>query len=140
MPYVYAYKHTCINVLMYFVGFLETKLTFSQCCVDKKQAKTSGQISEREGGGGRGGIPGRRYVLDLMHGRSDMTIDPRIPTMTGRSMSGFHWPGRRCVHQARSAVRCPASRMKGELHPIKNRLCGGLAYGCQLQWVNLIPV
>ena len=28
-------------------------------------------------------------VLDLMHGRSRMTIYPRIPTMPGRSTSGF---------------------------------------------------
>ena len=46
-----------------------------------------------------------------------MTIDPRIPTIPGRSMSGIHRPGRHCLHQARSAVRCPANRMKGELHP-----------------------
>ena len=54
-----------------------------------------------------------------MHGRSRMTIDPRIPTMPGRSTSGFHRPGRHRLHQARSAVRCSASRMKGELHPAK---------------------
>ena len=42
-------------------------------------------------------------VLDLMHGRrSRMPIDPRIPTMSGRSMSGFHRPDRHCLHQARS--------------------------------------
>ena len=29
-----------------------------------------------------------------MHGRNPMTLDPRIPTMAGRSMSGFHRPGR----------------------------------------------
>ena len=29
-------------------------------------------------------------ALILMHGRSLMTIDPRIPTMPGRSTSGFH--------------------------------------------------
>ena len=74
--------------------------------------------AEREGGG----VLHRKYVLDLMHGRSGMTIDPPIPTMPGRSMSRFHRPGRHCLHQARSAVRCPASRMKGELHPTKNRL------------------
>ena len=63
-----------------------------------------------------------------MHGRSRMTVDPRIPTMPlGRSMSGFHRPGRRRLHQARSAVRCSASRMKGELHPAKNRLRGGFS-------------
>ena len=42
-------------------------------------------------------------------------------TGTGQSTSGFHQPGRHCLHQARSAVRCSASRMKGEVHPSKNR-------------------
>ena len=56
-----------------------------------------------------------------VHGRSRMTIDPRIPTMAGRSTSDFHQPGRHCLQQARSAVRCSASRMKSELHPSKNR-------------------
>ena len=37
-------------------------------------------------------------------------------------MSGFHRPGSHCLHQARSAVRCSASRRKGELHPTQNRL------------------
>ena len=33
-------------------------------------------------------------------------------------MSGFHRPDRHCLQQARSAVRCSASRMRrGELHP-----------------------
>ena len=32
------------------------------------------------------------------------TIAPRIPTPAGRSTSGFHRPGRHCVHQAHSAV------------------------------------
>ena len=45
--------------------------------------------------------------------------------MPGRSTSGFHRPGTHCLHQARSAVRRWASRMKGELHPTKNRLWGG---------------
>ena len=35
-----------------------------------------------------------------------MTIDPRIPTMPGRSTSGFHRSGRHFQHQARIAVRC----------------------------------
>ena len=34
-----------------------------------------------EGGRGEGCVLGRRDVLDLRHGRSRMTIDPRIPTM-----------------------------------------------------------
>ena len=55
-----------------------------------------------------------------MHNRSRVTIDPRIPTMPGRSTSGFHRPDRHCLHQARSAVRCWANRMKGELYPTKN--------------------
>ena len=66
------------------------------------------------GGGGGGG--GSQFV----HGLSRMTIDLRIPTMPGRITSGFHQPDRHCLHQARRAVRCSASRMKGELHPSKN--------------------
>ena len=57
----------------------------------------------------------------FVHGRSRMTVDPRIPIMPGWSTSGFHQQGRHSLHQARSAVRCSASRMKGELHPSKNR-------------------
>ena len=67
-----------------------------------------------------------------MHGRSRMTIDPRTPTMPGRSMSGFHRPGRHCMHRAQSAVGRWASRMKGELHPTKKRFeADFLAYGWQ---------
>ena len=57
----------------------------------------------------------RGGVLHIMHGRSRMTINPRIPIMPGRSTSGFHRPRRHCLHQARSPVRCAASRSKGEL-------------------------
>ena len=32
--------------------------------------------------------------------------------MLGRRTSGFHQPGRYCLHQARSAGRCSASRLK----------------------------
>ena len=46
-----------------------------------------------EGGGDRG----RPGVLDIMHCRSRMTIDPRIPTMSGRSTSGFYPPGRQTL-------------------------------------------
>ena len=35
--------------------------------------------------------------------------------MLVRSTTGFHRPGRHCSHQARSAVSCLTSRMKGEL-------------------------
>ena len=67
-------------------------------------------------------------VLNLCMARSRMTIDPRIPTMPGRSTSGCHQLGRHCLHQARSAVRCSASRMEGELHPSKNRSQDGLRH------------
>ena len=45
------------------------------------------------------------------------TKEPRMPTIPERSTSGFHRLGGHCAHQARSAVRYSASRMKGELHP-----------------------
>ena len=40
--------------------------------------------------------------------------------MPGRTTSGYHQPGRHCLHHARSAVRFPASRIKGELPHFKN--------------------
>ena len=65
----------------------------------------------------------------LVHGRSRTTIYPCISTVRpGRSTSGFHQPGIHCLHQARSAVSCSASRMKGDLHPSKNRSHDGLRY------------
>ena len=57
-----------------------------------------------------------------MHGRSRLTTDPRIPTMAERSTSSFYRLGKHRLHEARSAVRGWASRMKGELHPTKNLL------------------
>ena len=54
-----------------------------------------------------------------MYGHSGMMIMvPRIPTILGRSTSGFHRPGRTCLHQARRAVRCWARLMNGELHHV----------------------
>ena len=67
-------------------------------------------------------LSGGGSVLIVMRGRSSMNIDHRIPTMPGRSTSGIHRPGRHRLHQERSAVRCWASRMKGEQHPTKKRL------------------
>ena len=43
-----------------------------------------------------------------MHSR-----DPRIPTMRGWSIWGFHRPGRHRFRQARSAMRCSASCVNG---------------------------
>ena len=39
-------------------------------------------------------LVGGGVVLIVVHGRSRMTIDPCIPTMPGRSPSGFHRSGR----------------------------------------------
>ena len=75
-----------------------------------------------EGAGGGGGCTW------FVHGRSRITTDFRVPTMPGRSTSGCHQPGRDCLHQARSAVRCSASRIKGEPRPSKNRSYGGLRH------------
>ena len=50
----------------------------------------------------------------VMHDRSRIAIDPRIPSMPGRSTLGFHQSGRHCLHQTPSAVRCWSSRMKDE--------------------------
>ena len=70
-----------------------------------KARHNSRACRELKKGGGyrgkRGGVLDRRDVLGLMHGRSRMTIDPRTPTMLGRSTSGFRRPGRHCLHQAR---------------------------------------
>ena len=50
--------------------------------------ETEGGKGEGWGGGGRG-WGGSEFV----HGHRRMTIDPRIPTMPGRRMSGFCHPG-----------------------------------------------
>ena len=47
--------------------------------------KLEGGMTTRGGGWG--------IVLDRMHGRSRMTIDPSIPTTPGRSTCGFHGGG-----------------------------------------------
>ena len=78
-----------------------------------------------------------------MHGRSRMTKDPRIPTMPGRQDGArrvFTDQTRHSLHQARSAVRCSASRTKGELHPTNNRLRGVLAVGDSFNALFYFPV
>ena len=40
------------------------------------------------------GESGRGGILDVMHGRSRMTMDHRVPTMPGQSTSGFHRSGK----------------------------------------------
>ena len=46
-------------------------------------------------------VGGCAHNNGIMHGRSRMTIDPRIPTMPGRSTSGFGRIGRHCLLQSR---------------------------------------
>ena len=41
-----------------------------------------------------------------MHGRCRMTIDPRLPSMPGWSVSDFHRSGRHCLHQAGGGTGC----------------------------------
>ena len=54
-------------------------------------------MREAAQGGGEGGL------LVVVHGRSRMIIDPRIPTVPARSTSDSHGPGGHWLHQARSA-------------------------------------
>ena len=96
------------------------------CCPRQDNTK---QWRPLRDGPGRGG-------LIITHGRSRMTIDPRSPLMPGRTTSGFNLPDRHCWHQARSAVRCWASCMKGELHPTKNHFRGG--FSCILRRIASI--
>ena len=76
--------------------------------------------------GTRGGIHFMHIIA--YHRRSPNAINPRIPTMPGRSTLAFHRPGRHRVHQARSAMTCSAGRMKSELHPAMKRLLCGLRH------------
>ena len=85
-----------------------------------------GVLDRSEGGRGVYSM-GEMCSISCMVVVVNMTLDPRIPTALGRSMSGSHRPDRRCyLHQKREVKRevySSASRMKGELHPTqKNRL------------------
>ena len=70
---------------------------------DQNRPQIFGQSAKCQRGawlGERGAQGGR--VFDIIHGRSRITVDPRIPTMPGRSTSGFHRPGAKIgLHQAR---------------------------------------
>ena len=104
-----------VVLLLILCFFVSIPIAAAACSNDRCNNIESTWMHERAGwAGGR--------CTQLVHSRSRMTIDPPIPTMPGRSTSGFHQPGRHCLHQARGAVRCSASRMKGGLHPSKNRL------------------
>ena len=61
-------------------------------------------VNQRKGGKGN----------HVMHGRSRMTIDPLIPTLPGRSTSGFHRPGRHCLPK-REGIACPSAKRRDVL-------------------------
>ena len=60
-------------------------------------------------GGGKG-------VLNAMHGRSPMAIDPRIPTILRRSRSGFHRPGGYLGYSFDARLGCWAKMI---MHPFR---------------------
>ena len=72
-------------------------------------------IDSRRGGG---------WVIVVMHGRSLSDHTPSHPVTAGTEHVGFLQKRQTLLSQARSAMRCSAIRMKGELHPTKNRLGG----------------
>ena len=84
----------------------------SICLISSSNTSRSSLTTSHSGG---------ERCTHVTHGRSRMTIDPRIPTMPGQRTSGFHRPGKHCLHQARRAVKCWASRMECEVHPAGNR-------------------
>ena len=74
-------------------------------------------MPEKDPRGGEGG------VLDIMRGRS-YDHRPSHPYSAATEHVGFFTDQAGiacCLHQARSAVRCSASRMKRELHPTTGR-------------------
>ena len=87
-------------VYIYMLGIANTSY-------DSKKGKNRDRLLNQKREGGR--------IPDIMHGRSLMAIDPRIPTMPGRNTSGFHQPGRHCLHQA------SAKRRRGEFHHRGNK-------------------
>ena len=66
--------------------------------------RKGGRVMPLQCGSGEGSGQGCT-VLDLMHGRSRMAINPRTPTMPGRSTSGIRPPGRQQCSLASSARR-----------------------------------
>ena len=103
-PYIARTEH---------VRFLPTRQMFIAPRARRREVfgePREGWAASRVGGGG----------THFMHNRSLNTVDYHILKMPGRSTSGFLRPGIHRAHQARSAVRCPASRMKGKRRSTKN--------------------
>ena len=80
-------------------------------------------FANTQGGVGRG-------VLITIHGRSRMTMDPRIPTMPGTEHVGLSPTRQTSLAPSAKRREVSASRMKGELHPTENACeADFLAYG-----------
>ena len=72
-----------------------------------------------------GGVGGEGGGTRFMYCRSRITINSRpFESLLCRdgARRAFRDRGGHRMHQARSALRCLASRMKGELHPTKKHL------------------
>ena len=85
-------------------------------CRDEARRVFTDQATYIAGRGGGG-------CTQFVHGHSRMIIDS-LTSLLCRDGARRVFTNQRqiyCLHQARSAVRCSASRMKGELHPSKNR-------------------
>ena len=73
-----------------------------------------------------------------MRSRSCMTLDLASYDAATEHV-GFYRPSKNHVHQARSAVGCSASRMKGELHPTKTGKGGVKGGGGGKKIMNRTP-
>ena len=73
---------------------------------------------ERKDGHPKGVLDGCG-VFDILHIRSKMTLASLQCRDGTRRVFADH--GRHCLHEARGAVRRSVSRVKGDLHPFKNR-------------------
>ena len=108
-----AHRRRHIDTRLFFRCWSDAATSLDQAAKVSSFEAGSDNIKASSDGkrGGEGVVErgGRRRVYSVVHSVSRMTIDPRIPTLPGRSTSGFHQSGRHCLHQARSAVRCSAS-------------------------------
>ena len=98
-------------------------------------AKRKGVIPTIDPGYGGGG---GRSVLQCVHGRGRMPVDPLIPTIPGRSTSDFHQPGRHCLHQGEGAgvlICCCVSRFTIDCESLSRRSrVGGVTFLFFLMW------
>ena len=73
-----------------------------------------------------------------MHSRSVKTVDPRIPERPGRSTRRVFTGQADIACTKREALWCVIrGRMKGELHPTKNHLGGGLPHLVRMLFLHV---